>query len=594
MASRVLKLYHLLIQPRSRYVLSWLVAAAAVGITLFCSWTVFDTPRKADGLPRRRGGNKGHTMIDFGCQWLMGRMLVLGQGEHLYDRNYLRPVLVEGYPYEDEIPLEERGDDELNQHDADDLMTWLMGRDDPETARAVGSLAAPLAAPDPLAAAVLARAEADGLEARVQTATTPHLGGALYPPIHGLVMYPLGLLRPSPAYRIVQVLSILLAVAAGWGIRLLSQGRIWWPVAIAAIVLFPGFSSCLNLAQNSILMLTLLIWGWVALARGRPVTGGSLWGLLAFKPTWAMAFFLVPLLSGRWRFCLAMLATGAGLALATLPLVGVQTWRDWLQVGREASALYNTDSNWVFLSRDLQDIPRRWLLDFPPEGAHDTLAATVAGWALLLAVLGTTAAVVLCRREPRRAITGYPAAFLLLGGWLCCFHFMFYDVVLAALPVLLLLTEPRRYLEPAFLAIVPVSQAELAPRLAAYYRPEPAAALPTAIFFSATGARHVYVRNSLTLTLIVLLAFADLTLPVLKIAVSMSAPALEHGPVPLPLKFSTAVAGIPGSTFCLLALWLWCGWLTWRAPTEAASPPTPPQDPVASPLLVPVDAAQLV
>src|SRR5205823_6328402 len=92
--------------------------------------------------------------------------------------------------------------------------------------------------------------------------------------------------------------------------------------------------------------------------------GGVVWGLFAFKPVWGLAFFLVPLLSGRWRMCLAMVGTGAALGLLTLPVVGVQTWFDWLQVGREAAGVYNVNENWIHLSRDLQGIPRRLLLDF--------------------------------------------------------------------------------------------------------------------------------------------------------------------------------------------------------------------------------------
>ena len=60
-----------------------------------------------------------------------------------------------------------------------------------------------------------------------------------------------------------------------------------------------------------------------------------------------------------------MAATGAGLVLLTLPVVGVQAWFDWLHVGSMAADTYATDRNWIFLSRDLFGIPRRMLLDFP-------------------------------------------------------------------------------------------------------------------------------------------------------------------------------------------------------------------------------------
>src|SRR5205085_47637 len=144
-------------------------------------------------------------------------------------------------------------------------------------------------------------------------------------------------------------------------VRCLAPGRIWWPVATALVRAFPGFSGSLLLGQNATHTLTILVWGWVLVTRGRPAWGGAVWGLLAFKPVWALAFFLVPLLSRRWRFCAAMAATGAGLALLTLPFVGVGSWKDWLAIGKEAADLYDVERNWIFLSRVLLTEPRRYL-----------------------------------------------------------------------------------------------------------------------------------------------------------------------------------------------------------------------------------------
>src|SRR5207253_3101750 len=178
------------------------------------------------------------------------------------------------------------------------------------------------------------------------------IGGPLYPPIHALVMAPLGNFRPALAYRVMQGVIVLMAFVAGWGIRQLSHGRIWWPIAVSMIMLFPAFTHGLNLGQNSALLLALLVWGWLFISRGRQMAGGVLWGLHASKPVWPAAFFLVPLLMGRWRVCLAMVATGAAQAAATLPLVGLHSWFEWLWIGKQATFVYSVDENWVFLSRD--------------------------------------------------------------------------------------------------------------------------------------------------------------------------------------------------------------------------------------------------
>jgi hypothetical protein len=202
--------------------------------------------------------------------------------------------------------------------------------------------------------------------------------------------------------------------------------------------------------------------------------------------------------------------------------------------------------------------------------------ATLIGWSLLAAVVGVTALVAWRRQRQVRAFTGDAAAFLLLGSWLSCFHFMYYDVLLTALPVLMLLTEPRRYLQPTFLTIAHGSEAQPGEELIEYHRPGLALAWPGGAEFVQLGNRNVYVLSSLTLTLLALFAISDLTLPLLEIAVSVSAKGLQHGPVPMPLRFSTALTGTPWNTFFLIALWAWCGWQTWRMPSTAFSRPGRP------------------
>src|SRR5207247_2436960 len=158
---------------------------------------------------------------------------------------------------------------------------------------------------------------------------------------------------PRPGYRAGQLGNLLLVFLCALAIVRLSEGTVWWPLATLLLTAFPGFGGGLNLAQNATLSLTILLWGWVLLVRGREGWAGAVWGLLAFKPVWAVAFFPVPVLTGRWRMAAAMLATGAGLALATVPVVGGGAWLDWLAVGREGDHYYEAVENWINQSRDL-------------------------------------------------------------------------------------------------------------------------------------------------------------------------------------------------------------------------------------------------
>jgi hypothetical protein len=544
--------------------MAWLLVIATVPVTFYNSWTAFDSARDLPYVGRP-GGNLGHTLIDFGSQWLMGGMAAHGLGQHLYHRDYQRELLRQAYPERDEVPREEWPDDTPFQHEADRLFGWMMTVENPTAVRAKAAFLAPLAFRDPIglsAAVCELRARADALK---EEAASLEIGGPLYPPVHALFMYPLGLLSPAHAYRIIQAMGMIFAFVSGWGIRKLADGRIWWPIATTSVILYPGFIGMLNLGQNSIFLLTPLIWGWILMINGRPFWGGMLWAIMAFKPVWLVAFFLVPLLTRRWRFCLGMLIGGSGLALATLPVVGWHSWFEWLQIGRVASRTYSFDENWIFLSRDLLSIPRRWLFDFrnPPSPAAE-FVANILGCSVLLAVLEITVRLTVTRKAENFSGRGPMAAFVLLGAWFCCYHFMYYDMLLTALPVWLLLIEPERYLRRRFLTVHDWPGWKATVEAPEYYQPRWPTLYPSQFPGRGTGLPRVWMLNSMTLTLIAMSVFSELIVPGFGISFSVSASILEEGFVPMPLKFSTSTAGTPWSLFCLLCLWLWLGWVAVR------------------------------
>jgi|SRR5579884_3186700 len=502
-----MRILRFLLQPRVRWVICWLLLLVWASVTAIAAWRAFNEADRADG-------NRGHGTIDFGGQWLVGRMIVEGQGRHLYLRNYLRAVAQHAYPAGVESPKETKSD-------AESLMSWLAGTDDPKTPEATASLLTPLAANNPLGETVaLTSAQTTWTEERLQHITAPRVGGALYPPIHAVYYAPLALLRPPVAYRVMQGLLLSLVFVAGWLAQRMTEGRVWWPVASLFVLMFPGTAGGISLGQNGIILLTLALLGWWQLMRGRDVLAGLCWGLLAFKPVWAAAFFLVSILTTRWRMAASMAVAGIVQIAMTLPVVGWDSWRNWLQVGQEAVLEYKRQENWIVLSRDLLGIPRRWLVTYEEGLAKDVVWRTgdpstaeggntenpwdhplpsILGWGLLAAVLiGTIFMVWRCRRR-RKELTGLFPAFALSAAVLCCYHFMYYDFVVAGLPVLLLFAEPRRYLHWRVRALVPP-----------------------------------------------LLLFLMLATPALS---SLYDPSF-HFP--------------PWETFVLLLLWVWCGYCLWR------------------------------
>lgn len=497
-----------IVHRRTRYVLSWLAALGLAALQWHIAWHMFDSRHTGDPKIDRRDRNYGHTLIDFGGQWLPARLMATGHGRELYSPTVHHQILDEAYPRSDEPP-------EARDSDADLLYHAMM-------------------------------------EVPADDAGPKELHGPLYPPTQALLFAPLGQLPPREAYRTLQGLALGLAWVSGLALSGISRFRVWWPIATSFVMIFPGFSPALHLAQNSSFTLAILLVGWWCVSGGWEVAGGVIWGLLAYKPVWAAAFILVPLFMRRWRMLAAMVATGLALVLVTLPLVGIERWIEWLRIGHAAAELYKVDDNWIFLSRDLFGIPRRWLLDFSLEKmSRDRPIAEIAGWLLWGSFVATTAIVAWRRRL--RAVDGYAAAFVGLCAMLSCYRFIYYDFTVAAFPVALLLTRPERFMTPTLLVA-----ASPPAGLKGWVAPRPLTGLPPPATVPATP-RTIAVLNSFVLTAIVLLILNEQAISSLDVQASVMLGRVSKEVVPQPLRISTGSLGTPWDTFILLALWAYCG-----------------------------------
>jgi arabinofuranan 3-O-arabinosyltransferase len=513
----------LLWHPVTRYSLAWLLALVVAGIAFYYAWYDFQNDKRA-------GNTDGHAAIDFGGQYLIGRMLQSGHGHELYFRKQQREVLADAYPATEE----EEGPD-VKEHDANHLIIYSIDADASVNERGR------------FEAWILTTVGED------TAINPPEIGGPLYPPINAFFYYPFACMKPVHGYRTNQVVNLVLAFAAGLGVSLLSRGRLWMPIAASVVFIFPGYAGSICLAQNATLTMNILLWGWVLISRDRPVAGGMVWGLLAFKPVWLLSFLLVPILTRRWRVLLAMVGAAAALALATLPFVGLHSWFDWLYVGRAAADTYDVDENWIWKSRDLYSIARRWLLDFhAAEADSDRIPYPTWTWILsltpLVLVFGSlVTAAFIRRRKIARATDGPAAAFLLLGAWMMCYHFMYYDVLLAYLPVALLFTDPRRYLKPLFIGMWPFGRSKPSAALLDAYRPDHYFHRRSWLPYL-HGYGQVLLVNSLVMTLLAALISIQYIFPYFGLNVYHCT---------------------PWDTFVLIGLWLWCGYRVFATKDDA-------------------------
>jgi alpha-1,2-mannosyltransferase len=157
-------------------------------------------------------------------------------------------------------------------------------------------------------------------------AATPYYGW-LYPPIFLLLATPLALLPYPLALATWQggTFALYLAVIAAILRRPRRDGgaiaQLWLPVAAA----FPAVFINLGHGQNGFLTAGLLGAALVALPQ-RPVLSGILFGLLAYKPQFAVVIPVALLAAGQWRTILAAVATVIALAGATYLAFGPELW----------------------------------------------------------------------------------------------------------------------------------------------------------------------------------------------------------------------------------------------------------------------------
>lgn len=571
----------------TRYIASWVLLLVVTAAVSYAAWNLFNFDRRDDK-------NNGHATIDFGGQWFCGKLLLRGEAQYLYERHHQWSVMKEFYPGDTEpfysvrvdryrledwrafvgrnpdhidpkthellasylLPLGARDNTQAAlaalggyeavqpnrrefgnpwfKRDAEALMSWLLGNDDEASNRTAASCLLPLAARDGIGAVAIVAAGQDQLwnRRRMARAAAPRPGGNFYPPIHAFWYAPLALLPPPESYRVTMIVLGAFAFLAGLGITKISQGRIWWPIATLFVIIFPGVYSAQALGHSSIVILTLLIWGYYYFQRNADVRGGMLWGLIAYKPTWAVIYFGSLVIVRRWKAALVMGLCGVAQILLTIPIVGVDTWRTWFDVSRDGATWYNKDSAWVRCSRDLNALPRQLLVDFrDPEARPDRFEINIITYILIAFFFEATVRLATLRVHKTKRWSPAGAAFLLTGLWMCCWRITYYDTLLVALPAALLLCTPSAITEPFFWRRT---------RREVQFRGH-TIALPQRNFG--------WVCNPLVVVLLPLMVWDT---------------AWESLPVVLP---------------CFALLWLWAGWLWLRLP----DPPAPAAQPASAP-----------
>ena len=242
----------------------------------------------------------------------------------------------------------------------------------------------------------------------------------LYPPTFLLLIAPLAALP----FRLALVVWLTLTIAlAGFSFyRMLPKRK-----ELAFLLFgFPGFMMNLRWGQNGFLSAGLLGFG-IAFLDDNPILSGICFGLMAYKPQFAVLVFLVLLLSGKWKVFLWACISALGAILISVVCFGTQVWMNFFESLLSSSSAIFGDK----LISIVSVIVSPYII-FRLSGCGSQWSTIIQG---VFSVLALASTVWVWRKSGNRALKG---AMLVLCIPLATSYFMQYDLVLLGIPLVLL------------------------------------------------------------------------------------------------------------------------------------------------------------
>ncbi|MDE2133509.1 MAG: DUF2029 domain-containing protein [Alphaproteobacteria bacterium] len=258
---------------------------------------------------------------------------------------------------------------------------------------------------------------------------TPYYGWH-YPPFFLLVAGVLAFLPYLSALILWQAAGLALyAAALGALLRRapeIARDRLWLLCAVG----FPAVFVNLTHGQNGFITAALFA-GALAFLDKRPVVAGILFGLLAYKPQFAILIPLVLAVTARWRSFAAAAGTVAALALIATLAFGADVWNAFLaSTDFSRTEVLEQGGTGFEKIQSLFAVVR--LLGGSVGAAYAAQAAATLGTAVSLAVLWRSQASTECK-----------GASLCLGALLATPYCLDYDMMLLAPAIALLAIDGR-------------------------------------------------------------------------------------------------------------------------------------------------------
>jgi len=157
-----------------------------------------------------------------------------------------------------------------------------------------------------------------------------------YPPVYEALFAPIAYLPYLTAFVLFEVLTLLLFLRVARDIL-----EDYGSTALLALIAFPMVWWNIGLGQNAFLTAALFGAATFLLDR-RPVLAGLCFGALCYKPHFALLVPLALAAGGYWRSFAAAAASAVVLVLASVTLLGADSWHAFLVTASSSHSMYES------------------------------------------------------------------------------------------------------------------------------------------------------------------------------------------------------------------------------------------------------------
>ena len=250
-----------------------------------------------------------------------------------------------------------------------------------------------------------------------------------HPPFEAALFAPLALLPYQAAYWTWNGLSVM----ALFGFLALLRPHVpnvWrWSRSLpitAALAFFPVFV-CLLQGQDSLVLLLLFAWAFVAMEKGHDSAAGFLLGLALFRFQLVLPMIIVVVLRRRWKVVGGFAVAAIALAAISIPVVG---WTQVLGYPQELLRVSHSQGSAAMNPKEMPNV-RGLLVSFLGENS-------VSQWLTALVSLVLLAlAVWKWKPEPRQPEFRLGFGLTVTVAVMVSYHLMGHDLSLLLLPLLL-------------------------------------------------------------------------------------------------------------------------------------------------------------